>query len=88
MVESEAKQLSEEIMLGAVKFGHESMQEVIKIIINLAEECANDPWEFSHTINESLLDEIKKLVKIKLRRVTQLLIRWKDKVRFLKLSQV
>ncbi len=60
MVESEAKQLSEEIMLGAVKFGHESMQEVIKIIINLAEECANDPWEFSHTINESLLDEIKK----------------------------
>ncbi len=60
MVESEAKQLSEEIMLGAVKFGHESMQEVIKIIINLAEECANDPWEFSHTINEPLLDEIKK----------------------------
>ena len=46
MVESEAKELSEEIMLGAVKFGHESMQEVIKIIINLAEECAKDPWDF------------------------------------------
>ena len=66
MVESEAKQLSEEIMLGAVKFGHESMQEVIKIIINLAEECANDPWEFSHTINESLLDEIKKMCEDKI----------------------
>ena len=66
MVESEAKQLSEEIMLGAVKFGHESMQEVIKIIINLAEECANDPWEFSHTINESLLDEIKKTCEDKI----------------------
>ena len=66
MVESEAKQLSEEIMLGAVKFGHESMQEVIKIIINLAEECANDPWEFSHTINESLLDEIKKICEDKI----------------------
>ena len=66
MVESEAKQLSEEIMLGAVKFGHESMQEVIKIIINLAEECANDPWEFSHTINESLLDEIKKTYEDKI----------------------
>ena len=38
MVESEANQLSEEVMLGAVKFGHESMQEVIKVIINLAEE--------------------------------------------------
>ncbi len=66
MVESEAKQLSEEIMLGAVKYGHESMQEVIKIIINLAEECANDPWEFSHTINESLLDEIKKTCEDKI----------------------
>ncbi len=66
MVESEAKQLSEEIMLGAVKFGHESMQEVIKIIINLAEECANDPWEFSHTVNESLLDEIKKTCEDKI----------------------
>ena len=66
MVESEAKQLSEEIMLGAVKFGHESMQEVIKIIINLAEECANDPWEFSYTINESLLDEIKKTCEDKI----------------------
>jgi polyribonucleotide nucleotidyltransferase len=66
MVESEAKQLSEEIMLGAIKFGHESMQEVIKIIINLAEECANDPWEFSHTINESLLDEIKKTCEDKI----------------------
>ena len=66
MVESEAKQLSEEIMLGAVKFGHESMQEVIKIIINLAEECAKDPWEFSHTINESLLDEIKKTCEDKI----------------------
>ena len=53
-------------MLGAVKFGHESMQEVIKIIINLAEECANDPWEFSHTINESLLDEIKKTCEDKI----------------------
>ena len=66
MVESEAKELSEETMLGAVKFGHESMQEVIKIIINLAEECANDPWEFSHTINESLLNEIKKTCEDKI----------------------
>ena len=59
MVESEANQLSEDIMLGAVKFGHESIQEVIKTIINLAEECANDPWEFEYSINDTLLKEIK-----------------------------
>jgi len=59
MVESEANQLSEDIMLGAVKFGHESIQEVIKTIINLAEECANDPWEFEYSINDTLFKEIK-----------------------------
>ncbi len=45
MVESEAQELSEEVMLGAVAFGHESFQPVIKAIIELAEECARDPWE-------------------------------------------
>ncbi|EME70346.1 polynucleotide phosphorylase/polyadenylase [Paramagnetospirillum caucaseum] len=45
MVESEAKQLSEEIMLGAVMFGHREFQAVIQAIIDLAEECAKDPWD-------------------------------------------
>ncbi|KIL97541.1 Polyribonucleotide nucleotidyltransferase [Paramagnetospirillum magnetotacticum MS-1] len=45
MVESEAKQLSEDIMLGAVMFGHRSFQAVIQAIIELAEECAKDPWD-------------------------------------------
>src|SRR3954465_14936480 len=40
MVESEAKELSEEIMLGAVMFGHTAFQEVIQAIIALAEACA------------------------------------------------
>jgi len=44
MVESEAKELSEEIMLGAVTFGHKSFQPVIEAIIELAETCAKDPW--------------------------------------------
>ncbi|MGB1148496.1 MAG: polyribonucleotide nucleotidyltransferase, partial [Alphaproteobacteria bacterium] len=43
MVESEAQELSEEIMLGAVKFGHESFQPVIDMIIDFAEDCAKDP---------------------------------------------
>ncbi len=45
MVESEAKELSEETMLGAVNFGQEQYQKVINAIIELAEECANDPWD-------------------------------------------
>ncbi len=45
MVESEAGELSEEIMLGAVSFGHKAMQPVIDAIIELAEMCAKDPWD-------------------------------------------
>ncbi len=44
MVESEAKELSEEVMLGAVSFGHEQLKPVIEMIIALAEECAKEPW--------------------------------------------
>ena len=44
MVESEAKELSEDVMLGAVTFGHESFQPVIQAIIELAEHAAKDPW--------------------------------------------
>jgi len=44
MVESEAKELPEETMLGAVMFAQQEFQPVIQTIIELAEECANDPW--------------------------------------------
>ena len=47
MVESEAQELSEEIMLGAVVFGHEQMQPVIDAIIRLAEACAKEPWDIA-----------------------------------------
>ncbi|MEM8916175.1 MAG: polyribonucleotide nucleotidyltransferase, partial [Pseudomonadota bacterium] len=43
MVESEAQELTEEVMLGAVNYGHEAMQAVINAIIGLAELCAKDP---------------------------------------------
>ena len=59
MVESEANQLSEEVMLGAVTFGHEAMKPVIDMIIDLAEECAKEPWEFEYIENT----EIKEIVK-------------------------
>ena len=45
MVESEARELTEEVMLGAVMFGHKSFQPVIDAIIDLAEECAKEPWD-------------------------------------------
>src|ERR1700730_16591753 len=44
MVESEAQELSEETMLGAVTFGHKHFQPVIEAIIDLAETCAKEPW--------------------------------------------
>src|SRR5688572_21182663 len=45
MVESEAKELSEDVMLGAVMFAHRELQKVIQLIIKLAEKAAKDPWE-------------------------------------------
>ena len=47
MVESEAKILSEEIMLGAVMFGHEQMQLVIEKINEMVEEAGKPKWEWS-----------------------------------------
>ncbi len=48
MVESEAKELSEEVMLGAVIFGHREFQPVVQAIIELAETCAREPWSLPH----------------------------------------
>jgi polyribonucleotide nucleotidyltransferase len=47
MVESEAKELSEQVMLGAVMFAHEHGRKVIEAIIKLAEQAAKEPWELA-----------------------------------------
>ena len=47
MVESEAKQLSEEVMLGAVVFGHNEMQAVINMINEMAAEVGKEPWDWA-----------------------------------------
>ncbi|MEP5152596.1 polyribonucleotide nucleotidyltransferase [Planktotalea sp.] len=49
MVESEAYELSEAEMLGAVNFAHQSFQPVIDLIIDLAEDCAKEPFDFAPT---------------------------------------
>ena len=61
MVESEAYELSEKEMLGAVKFGHESMQPVIDMIIELAEESANEPFNFVPENTKQLEKTVKKV---------------------------
>lgn len=56
MVESEAKQLSEEVMLGGVVFAHEQMQAAINCIHELVEEAGKPEWDWQPaTVNESLL---------------------------------
>jgi polyribonucleotide nucleotidyltransferase len=62
MVESEAYELSEEIMLGAVVAGHDAMQPVIDAIISLAEKAAKEPFEFQAEDNSAAVKEIEKLV--------------------------
>jgi polyribonucleotide nucleotidyltransferase len=57
MVESEAKELSEDVMLGAVMFGHQHFQPVIQAIIELAEACAKEPWDLTPASSEA--DEIE-----------------------------
>jgi polyribonucleotide nucleotidyltransferase len=54
MVESEAQELSEEIMLGAVTFGHAAFQPVIAAIIELAEHAAKEPWPLGEPDQEEL----------------------------------
>ena len=61
MVESEAKELSEDEMLGAVTFGHEQMQPVIDAIIDLAEEVGNEPWPLPKGQGEDLIGRVRDL---------------------------
>ena len=67
MVESEAKQLSEEVMLGAVMFGHKHFQPVIEAIIRLAEKAAKEPRDYVPADNSVVLDAVLKLVDADIR---------------------
>ncbi len=57
MVESEAKELTEEEMLGAVMFAHDESRKVIGAIIDLAEQAAKDPWEIDTSDDTSAIKE-------------------------------
>ena len=66
MVESEAKELSEEVMLGAVSFGQESFKPVTKAIIQLAEKAAKEPRELEEIDLSNLQETVGKMVREKL----------------------
>jgi polyribonucleotide nucleotidyltransferase len=59
MVESEAYELTEDEMLGAVKFGHAAMQPVIDLIVDFAEVCAKEPFNFTPPDYSALYARVK-----------------------------
>jgi polyribonucleotide nucleotidyltransferase len=67
MVESEAKELNEEVMLGAVMFGHRHFQPVIDAIIKLAEKAAKEPRELQVAENSALEKDMLALIEADLR---------------------
>ncbi len=73
MVESEADQLSEEIMLGAVVFGHDQMQAAIKAINELVEVAGKPEWDWKAPAkDEALIARISALAEADLRAAFQL----------------
>ena len=63
MVESEAKELSEDVMLGAVIFAHDAAKTIVDGIIDLAEKAAKDPWELAPVADKSAaMDKLRGLI--------------------------
>ena len=67
MVESEAYELSEDEMLGAVTFAHQQIQPVIDLIIEVAEDCAKEPFNYEAPDFTKLLKNVKKIGEKKMR---------------------
>ncbi len=68
MVESEARELSEEVMLGAVMFGHKHFQPVIEAIIRLAEKAAKEPRDFTAPDLSAVEKAVMKIAEKDLRK--------------------
>ncbi len=80
MVESEAKGLSEETMLGAVVYGHEQMQGVIKAISEFAAEAGVEPWDWQAPEKDDSLDkqvaEVGEAAIVEAYRISEKLVRY------------
>jgi polyribonucleotide nucleotidyltransferase len=76
MVESEAQELSEDVMLGAVVFGHKQMQTAIDAIIRLAEKAAKDPRPVPQDVHAPVRAAIKAAASADLAKAFQLPIKF------------
>ncbi len=76
MVESEAQELSEDVMLGAVMFGHKQMQTAIDAIIRLAEKAAKDPRPVPQDVHAPVRAAIKAATAAELAKAFQLPIKF------------
>src|SRR5690348_2363339 len=72
MVESEAQELSEEVMLGAVVFGHKQMQTAIDAIIRLAEKAAKDPRPVPQDVHAPVREKLKVAAQSELAKAFQI----------------
>ncbi|RTL60575.1 MAG: polyribonucleotide nucleotidyltransferase [Hyphomicrobiales bacterium] len=68
MVESEAKELTEQQMLDAVMFGHRGFQPIIEAIIKLAEKAAKDPMDFQAPDKSKYTEKVKQVAEADLRK--------------------
>ena len=75
MVESEAEELSEDVMLGAVMFGHKAAQEAINLIIDFAEESAKDPWDYASPDYSEEAAKVRALIENDLRDAYKVVVK-------------
>ncbi len=72
MVESEAEELPEDVMLGAVMHGHKEFQPVIDAIIRLAERAAKEPWDIAPVESEAYVDRVREQAQSDLKQAYQI----------------
>lgn len=72
MVESEAEELAEDVMLGAVMHGHKGFQPVIDAIIRLAERAAKEPWDIAPVESAAYVDRVREQAQSDLKQAYQI----------------
>ncbi len=75
MVESEAKELSEDVMLGSVTFGHKAAKQAIDLIIDFAEQSAKEPWNFAPADNSEVEAKVRALVESDVRDAYKIVVK-------------
>jgi polyribonucleotide nucleotidyltransferase len=87
MVESEAQELDEKTMLGAVMFGHREMQHAINAIIKLAEKAAKEPRPVPHSDDGLKIEEIEKVAGINLTAAFQIPVKFERRDRIAEIKK-